>query len=50
MPAWADAVVVIAVCLGAVSIEVDANRSTPAAAFAQTAMAIRREIGRVDGR
>src|SRR5262245_20720786 len=50
MPARADAVVVIAAHLGAVAIEVDANRSTPAAARAGTAMAIRREVGRLDGR
>src|SRR5262249_38005200 len=39
MPARADAVVVIAAHLGAVAIEVDANRSTPAAARAGTAHA-----------
>jgi hypothetical protein len=50
MPARAQAVVVVAAHLGAVTIEVDANRSTPAAAFARATMAIRRELGGVDGR
>jgi hypothetical protein len=50
MPARADAVVVIAAHLAAVPIEVDADRSTPTALRARPPMAIRREVGRLDGR
>jgi len=47
--AGTEPVVVIAARLGAVSTDADSNRSTPAAAFARTTMAIRREVGRLNG-
>jgi hypothetical protein len=50
MPARADAVVMIAAHLGAVAVEVHADRATPGAAWAGTAMAVRREVGGLDGR
>jgi hypothetical protein len=40
----------VAAHLGAVPIEVDADRSTPAAACARPTMTIRRELGLLDGR
>ena len=50
MPARADAVVVIAAHFCAVPVEVDEDRSMPAALRARPPMAIRREVGRLDGR
>jgi len=50
MPARADAVKMVAARLGAVAVEVDANRAAPAAPPARPAMAVRREVGLLDGR
>ena len=41
---------VVAACFGAVAVEVDADRSTPRAPRARLPMAIRREVGLLDGR
>jgi hypothetical protein len=50
MPARAELVEVIAERLGAVAIEVDPDGAAHAAARARTAMAVRREVGRLYGR